>query len=79
MNKNIKKIDAELCFLMHLMWIFLIGISLCVLYITYSLRVDPASAIGTYRMIPEMIEHLLGGCVVTVALGVAFEFLAGRS
>ena len=79
MNHNIEKLDAELFRIMRVMWMFLIIMSVYILYVVHSMSIDPDRALGMYHMIPEMIEHLLAGCVVIISLGVAFEYLAKRS
>ena len=79
MNINEKKLDAGLYKITRVMWFFLTVSALNILYTVHRMTLEPETALGVYHMIPEMIEHVLAGCVVVTALGAVFEYLSKRS
>lgn len=78
MNLNINKTDASLYRITRVMWFCLSLAAVYILYTVYNMKVDPESALGVYHTVPEMLEHILAGCIVVLALGTAFEYLSKR-
>lgn len=78
MSYTASQLDLELCFVMRAMWAFLTYAAFCLFCNVCLMYAVPSYAVGMYQSIPEMAEHLLAGCVVTVGLGSAFQYLGGR-
>ncbi len=62
--------------LMRTMWVILVFSAFRLLGTVAVWYFDADAAVGLYRRFPEMLEHLLAGVVVTLALGAALQYFA---
>lgn len=76
MNNCRALLDEAIEQVMRAMWVIL-NFSALRLFGTVCLwSLDAASAVGAYTDYPEMLEQLLAGAVITLALGVGFQYIA---
>lgn len=78
MNMNLQKKSADdfLHVIMKCMMILLSVMALYILCFCFNVVENPAETLTHTQMVPEMIEHLLAGCAVSLGLGAAFEYLS---
>lgn len=68
--------DEFLSEVLRAMWMYLLFSALRLFGTVCLMNTCPSLALGYYNRIPEMLEHLLAGCAVTVALGAAFQYFS---
>lgn len=72
-----QKIKADRFFgkIQKFAWILLSLAALYIFAFTGEICVNPADNLGLINIIPELIENVLGGCIVLLGGGVLFEYL----
>ena len=59
-------------------WVFLAFTAIYIFVYMADIYVNPADNLGKVIMIPKLLEHLLGGCVVLLGGGALFEYLSSE-
>ena len=78
MDYSVKELDIKLLEIMNAMWVALIFSAPCVFGTVCVMYVCPSAALGAYRLVPSVVEHLLAACAVICAFGTVFQYLGGR-
>lgn len=77
MNRSKHDADKYIWKTTRPMWFLLCIMAVYILYLVFSMQNDAGLALGVYRMIPRMTEHLCAGCAVVLGYGAIAEYLAG--
>lgn len=76
--KNKIKADRFFCKIQKAAWILLSLLALYIFAYSGEIAANPTEHLGEIRRIPELLEHLLAGCVVVLGGGALFEYFTSE-
>ena len=59
-------------------WVLLSLLALYILAKAGDIAANPCENLGEIRFMPQLVEHLLAGCVVLLAGGALFEYITSE-